>query len=65
MRCGVWVLDLGSGTLAAFLRFEGPVQEVFDLQILPARYPEIVEPDSDLLADAFTLPPALAEVAPG
>ncbi|HEX3526037.1 MAG TPA: TIGR03032 family protein [Thermoanaerobaculia bacterium] len=66
LRCGVWVLDLGSGTLAAFLRFEGLVQEIFDLQILPARYPEIVEPDSDLLADAFTLPAApLAEVAPG
>jgi hypothetical protein len=40
------------------------VQEIFDIQILPSRYPEIAEPDSELIAAAFTLPKeALAEVA--
>lgn len=63
--CGVWVLDLRNGKVAGFLRFEGLVQEIFDLQILQnIRYPEIAEPDSDLTAGAFVLPPeALAEVA--
>ncbi|HEX3131378.1 MAG TPA: TIGR03032 family protein [Thermoanaerobaculia bacterium] len=63
--CGVWVLDLRTGKIAGFLRFEGLVQEIFDLQILhDIRYPEIAEPDSDLTAGAFVLPPeALAEVA--
>jgi uncharacterized protein (TIGR03032 family) len=62
--CGVWVLDLRSGKPAGFLRFEGLVQEIFDLQVLQnIRYPEIAEPDSDLVAGAFVLPAeALAEV---
>lgn len=63
--CGVWVLDVRSGRVAGFLRFEGQVQEIFDLQLLPGmRWPEIAEPDSDLVAGAFALPAAaLAEAA--
>jgi uncharacterized protein (TIGR03032 family) len=64
--CGVWVLDLRTGKIAGFLRFEGLVQEIFDLQVLPnIRYPEIAEPDSDLTAGAFVLPAeALASTPP-
>jgi uncharacterized protein (TIGR03032 family) len=64
--CGVWVLDLRTGKIAGFLRFEGLVQEIFDLQVLQnIRYPEIAEPDSDLTAGAFVLPAeALADVVP-
>ncbi len=55
--CGVWVLDLKAGKIAGFLRFEGIVQEIFDLQVLAGiRYPEIAEPDSDLIAGAFVVP---------
>lgn len=55
--CGVWVLDLKAGKVAGFLRFEGVVQEIFDLQVLAGiRYPEIAEPDSDLIAGAFVVP---------
>jgi|CXWL01.1.fsa_nt_gi uncharacterized protein (TIGR03032 family) len=63
-RCGVWVIDLPTGRTVGFLRFEGKVEEIFDLQFLPGiRYPEIAEPDSDLTAGAFALPDeALAEV---
>ncbi|HYG61455.1 MAG TPA: TIGR03032 family protein [Thermoanaerobaculia bacterium] len=63
--CGVWVLDVRSGRTVGFLRFEGLVQEIFDIQILPGiRYPEIAEPDSDLVAGSFTLPQeAMPEVA--
>lgn len=63
--CGVWVVDVRTGETAAFLRFEGLVQEIFDVQLLPGiRYPEIAEPDSDLIAGAFALPAeALREVA--
>jgi uncharacterized protein (TIGR03032 family) len=61
--CGVWVVDLRTGKVAGFLRFEGLVQEIFDVQILRARWPEIAEPDSDLIAGSFALPDeALAEV---
>lgn len=62
--CGIWVVDLRSGKSAGFLRFEGLVQEIFDVQLLAARWPEIAEPDSDLIAGSFALPEeALAEVA--
>jgi uncharacterized protein (TIGR03032 family) len=64
--CGVWAVDLRSGKTAGFLRFEGLVQEIFDVQLLGARWPEIAEPDSDLVAGSFALPEeALAEVAGG
>ncbi len=62
--CGVWVLDIRTGKTAGFLRFEGLVQEIFDVQVLRGiRYPEIAEPDSDLIAGAFVVPAeALAEL---
>jgi uncharacterized protein (TIGR03032 family) len=63
--CGVWVVDLRTGRTVAFLRFEGAVQEIFDIQVPPGiRYPEIVEPEADLVAGSFALPDAaLAELA--
>ena len=58
-RCGVWILDIRTGQTVGFLRFEGGVQEIFDVQILPGIcYPEIAEPDSDLIANSFVLPDA-------
>jgi uncharacterized protein (TIGR03032 family) len=54
--CGVWAIDLRTGTTAAFLRFEGIVQELFEVLPLPGvRYPEIVEPGAELLESAFVL----------
>jgi uncharacterized protein (TIGR03032 family) len=61
--CGVWVIDTRTGKTAAVLRFAGSVEEIFDVQILPHRYPELAEPDADISANAFVLPEAaLAEV---
>ena len=62
--CGVWVLDARTGATAGFLRFEGIVQELFDVQVLAGlRWPEIAEPDSKLTASSFVLPEAaMAEV---
>jgi uncharacterized protein (TIGR03032 family) len=64
-QCGVWVVDLQSGQIAAFLRFQGIVQEIFDVQVLPGiRYPEILEPTDKLVAISYTLPDdALGDVA--
>jgi uncharacterized protein (TIGR03032 family) len=63
--CGVWVLDLRTGTTAGFLRFEGNVQELYEVLALPGiRYPEIVESGADLLESSFVLPDAaLVDVA--
>jgi hypothetical protein len=54
--CGVWVVDIGTGQTAAFLRFESGVQEVFAVQVLPGLvYPELTHA-SDVVADCFDLP---------
>jgi uncharacterized protein (TIGR03032 family) len=54
---GVWVVNLKTGGIAAFLRFEDLVQEVFDLALLPGvRYPEIAEPGSTATMSSFQLP---------
>ena len=57
-------MDLRTGRTAAFVRFEGAVQELFDVQLLHGiTYPELLEPDAPMLDTAFTLPEkALAEV---
>ena len=64
-QCGVWVIDLRSGQVAAFLQFQGAVQEIFDVQVLHGiRYPELLEPSSELLATSYVLPQAaMADVA--
>jgi len=55
-RCGVWVVDTRTGNVVAFLRFEGTVQEIFDVQVLHGvRYPELLEPTNELVGGSFTL----------
>jgi uncharacterized protein (TIGR03032 family) len=55
--CGVWVVDLASGKIAAFVRFEEAVQEIFAVQVLPRmRFPDLINDDQDLIADSFVLP---------
>ncbi|MEO8036162.1 MAG: TIGR03032 family protein [Acidobacteriota bacterium] len=66
-QCGVYVVDLRTGQVVAFLRFEGDVQEIFDVQVLhDTKYPELLELGDPLVATSFTLPDeALAAVARG
>jgi uncharacterized protein (TIGR03032 family) len=55
--CGVWVIDLRTGVTAAFLRFEGIVQEIYEVALLAGqRWPEIVEPGAEILDTAYVLP---------
>lgn len=57
--CGVWIVDIDSGEIAGFIRFEDLVQEIFDVAILPGvRYPEVAEDRSPTTAKSFVLPPA-------
>ena len=65
--CGVWVVNIVSGEVVAFLKFEDAVQEIFAVSVLPGlRFPELVEHDDDvLLSNSYVLPDAaMAEVAP-
>jgi uncharacterized protein (TIGR03032 family) len=55
-NCGVWAVDTRSGEIVGFVRFTGTVTEIFDVQVLPARWPHIGEP-GDLTASSFALDP--------
>ena len=37
--CGVWAVDIDTGETLGWVRFEGIVQEIFDVQICPWRHP--------------------------
>jgi uncharacterized protein (TIGR03032 family) len=64
-NCGVWVVDTRSGAIVGFLRFEGSVQEIFDLQFLPGmHYPELLEPGDPAVANAFVLPDEALKLVP-
>ena len=61
LRCGLWVVDLRTGAIAAHLEFCTGVEEVFDVQVLPG----IVSPfvsgpaaDKDTGQPLWTVPPA-------
>jgi uncharacterized protein (TIGR03032 family) len=63
-QCGVWVINWQTGETLAFLRFEEGVQEIFAVQILPARFPEMLEWQDKLLMTSYVVPDAaLADVA--
>jgi uncharacterized protein (TIGR03032 family) len=54
---GVWVVDIRSGKVVAFIKFEGEVREVFALSVLPDyQYPDVISSDVDILKDSFSFP---------
>ena len=63
-NCGVWVVDTQTGQIVGLLRFEGAVQEIFDVKVLPGiTWPTIVT-DAEVLGSTFVLPPeTLARIA--
>src|SRR5207248_5239282 len=55
--CGVYVVDIRSGNIVAFLRFEGIVQEIFAVQVLPdILFPDLINEPGDTLDSSFVLP---------
>lgn len=54
-NCGVWLVDTRTGEIAGWLKFAGVVQEIFEVAVLPHRWPVLVE-DTSLSRNAFVLP---------
>lgn len=55
--CGVWAVDVSSGNVVGFLRFEELVQEIFEVALLPGmRFPEIAEIGSPGARSTFVVP---------
>jgi uncharacterized protein (TIGR03032 family) len=63
--CGVWIVDTRNGEIAGFVKFDGVVQEIFDLQVLPGmKWPTFVQEPSVLTTSTFVLSDqAIAQVA--
>ena len=56
-QSGVWTVDLRSGAVTGFLRFEDLVQEIFDVCVLAGkRFPEIAEPVGPMTERTYVLP---------
>jgi uncharacterized protein (TIGR03032 family) len=62
--CGVWAVNLKTGKIGAFVRFEQGVEEIFAVRVLPhCRFPEVFDWEDQLLASSFVLPDqALKEI---
>lgn len=55
--CGVWVINVRSGEVAGFLRFDGTVQEISSVHIMhQTRFPEVLDFNSPLLNSSFVIP---------
>jgi uncharacterized protein (TIGR03032 family) len=60
LRCGLWVVDLRTGAVAAHLEFCTGVEEVFDIQVLPGIvFPHVCGPSSEIDTgqQLWTVPP--------
>lgn len=61
-NCGVWMVDTRTGQIVGFMKFDGVVQEIFEVQVIPGRWPSLVQ-QGPLTQNAFVLSDeALAQV---
>jgi uncharacterized protein (TIGR03032 family) len=61
--CGIWVVNLQTAETVGFIRFEEGVREIFAVEVLPSRFPEMLEWDNKKLMNSYVLPDhALKEV---
>jgi hypothetical protein len=61
LKCGLYVVDLRTGGIAAHLEFQTGVEEVFDVQVLPGvTFPYVSGPwaERDAGGPLWTVPPA-------
>lgn len=54
--CGVAIVHLPSGRQAGWVHFQDAVQEVFAVETIPNRYPDLLESTDPLVASTYSLP---------
>jgi uncharacterized protein (TIGR03032 family) len=60
LKCGVAAVDLGRGRVVGLLEFQTAVEELFDIQLLPAYcFPEVVGFQQETIHHTFVLPPVI------
>ncbi len=62
--CGVWVVDLRTGQVIGFLRFESGVHEIFAVQVVLARQPEILPWGDERIKTSYVVPDAALREVP-
>jgi uncharacterized protein (TIGR03032 family) len=59
-KCGVGVIDLRSGRTVGHIEFEGAVEEIFDVQVVPGMcFPQIAGLQKDLIDRACLIGPEI------
>lgn len=54
--CGVWVVNIETGQILGFLRFETDVAEIFAVQVLAGvRFPELLPSDASAVDETYVL----------
>jgi uncharacterized protein (TIGR03032 family) len=55
--CGVYVVDIVTGKIVAFVKFEDRLQEIFAVQVVVGRrFPDVINDDRARIADSFVVP---------
>ena len=55
-KCGVWIVDITTGNTVAFLAFSSGVQEIFSVQLVPWRYPALLDLNDPLIHTSYSIP---------
>ena len=55
-KCGVWIVDIETGQTVGFLVFSGGVQEIFSVQLVPWKYPALLDLNDPLLHTSYSIP---------
>ncbi len=55
-KCGVWIINIETGNTEGYLAFSGGVQEIFSVQVVPGKFPALLDLNDPLLATSYSLP---------
>ena len=55
-KCGVWIVDIETGDTVGFLVFSDGVQEIFSVQLVPWKYPALLDLNDPLLHSSYSIP---------
>ena len=63
--CGVWVVNIDTGEVIAFTRFEGEVREIFAVELLVgSSYADVINNDAEFIGRSYVLPDDAIELVP-
>jgi uncharacterized protein (TIGR03032 family) len=55
--CGVWVVNINTGEIVGFVKFEDAVQEIFAVEVLhSSRFPDLINHDKEIVGSSYELP---------